>query len=485
MKKEFFLNLVFLIFVNLLIKPFYIFGIDRTIQNTVIEGDYGIYFMLFNFTMLFQIINDFGIQQFNTRNIAQHRHLLEKYFPNILILKLGLSFFYTIIISGFAYVLGYLPEYIHLFYFFVLNQILISLIGFFRSNIVGLGHYRLDSIVSILDRLLLIIICSLLLWGNLFTTTFQIEWFVYAQSISLGTTTLIAFGMIYFKLQFLHFHWNKSFLISLLRQSYPYAIMVFLMTAYTRLDSIMIDQLLENGATENDVYAAAYRILDAANMIAFLFASLLLPMFANLLVHKREEISSLVEFSMGLMMSITIPVVIAIFCYRMEIMDLLYTRSNEYWGSLMGLLILNFAAMGITYVYGTLLTANNNIRQMNRIFLVGCVINFVFNFILIPYYSAIGAAIATLITQFLMAIAQLILCHKKINLPIPSTLFIKIGGFIVLSVGISFLFLQLNLSFWYVNFILLIMLLFTLSFVLKIVSIQSIFQLLSKRPHIN
>ena len=80
MNREFFINVLFLIFVNLLIKPFYIFGIDRTVQNTVAPGDYGIYFALFNFTFLFQIINDFGIQNFNNRNIAQYNQLLDKYF---------------------------------------------------------------------------------------------------------------------------------------------------------------------------------------------------------------------------------------------------------------------------------------------------------------------------------------------------------------------------------------------------------------------
>ncbi|NRA49561.1 MAG: oligosaccharide flippase family protein [Phaeodactylibacter sp.] len=96
MKREFLINIIFLLTANLLIKPFYLFGIDRTVQNTV-EGDgYGLYFTLFNFTFIFQIVNDFGIQNFNNRNIAQHRHLIDKYFPNILVLKAGLGIVFFI-----------------------------------------------------------------------------------------------------------------------------------------------------------------------------------------------------------------------------------------------------------------------------------------------------------------------------------------------------------------------------------------------------
>ena len=76
MNREFLLNILFLVFINLLIKPFFIFGIDLTVQNRVPDGDYGLYFTLFNFTYLFQILNDFGIQNFNNRNLSQHPQLL-------------------------------------------------------------------------------------------------------------------------------------------------------------------------------------------------------------------------------------------------------------------------------------------------------------------------------------------------------------------------------------------------------------------------
>ncbi|MCC6727110.1 MAG: polysaccharide biosynthesis protein, partial [Saprospiraceae bacterium] len=52
MNREFLLNAVFLVLVNLLIKPFYVFGIERTIQERVAPGEYGLYATLFIFTFL-------------------------------------------------------------------------------------------------------------------------------------------------------------------------------------------------------------------------------------------------------------------------------------------------------------------------------------------------------------------------------------------------------------------------------------------------
>ena len=72
MKREFILNLALLIAVNALVKPIYIFGIDRNIQNLVGSDSYGVYYALINFTFLGVVINDLGIQNFNAREIALH-----------------------------------------------------------------------------------------------------------------------------------------------------------------------------------------------------------------------------------------------------------------------------------------------------------------------------------------------------------------------------------------------------------------------------
>ncbi|MCK4288280.1 MAG: hypothetical protein KAW86_03670, partial [Bacteroidales bacterium] len=80
MQRKFLTNLALLLFLNFLIKPFWILGIDRTVQNVVGLEDYGFYFVVFNFSLIFNILLDFGITNFNNRNIAQHNFLLNKYF---------------------------------------------------------------------------------------------------------------------------------------------------------------------------------------------------------------------------------------------------------------------------------------------------------------------------------------------------------------------------------------------------------------------
>ena len=171
MQREFSLNIILLISINLLIKPFFIFGIDRTVQNVVGTESYGVYFKLLSFTYLLQIINDFGIQNFNSREISMHRQMIGKYFPNILILKTILAITFLTAVFVFGTASGY-AEYWNLLLFLAFNQILVSLVFYLRSNIAGLGHYRTDSLLSALDKLLMIIFCSVLLWVTPFRENF-------------------------------------------------------------------------------------------------------------------------------------------------------------------------------------------------------------------------------------------------------------------------------------------------------------------------
>ena len=125
MQRKFLTNLGLLLFLNLLIKPIWIFGIDLTVQRNVGVGDYGFYFVILNFSFLFNIILDFGITNFNNRNIAQHNHLLNKHFSGILVLKLLLGLAFVLVAFVIAMVLRYSAAQFWLLGWLALNQFLL------------------------------------------------------------------------------------------------------------------------------------------------------------------------------------------------------------------------------------------------------------------------------------------------------------------------------------------------------------------------
>ena len=101
----------------------------------------------------------------------------------------------------------------------------------------------------------------------------------------------------------------------ILKKSYPYAVLVLLMTFYNRIDGVMLERMLpfREGAVEAGIYASAYRLLDAANMIAFLFAGLLLPIFAPV-IKLRQHVEGMVRLSFSLLV-VPALVKVAICCW--------------------------------------------------------------------------------------------------------------------------------------------------------------------------
>jgi O-antigen/teichoic acid export membrane protein len=368
---------------------------------------------------------------------------------------------------------GYDWAAIHLLFFITINQILLSFILFFRSNISGLQEYFTDSLVSVLDRLLLIGVCGILLWWNPFDLPFRIQWFVYAQTLVYGITATVAFGLVFRRLRVFHIHWNAAFQLSLLRGSLPYALSFFLMSVYTRLDTVMIERMLPDGAHEAGLYASAYRLLDASNMIGYLFASLLMPMFAKLL-QAQTPVLPLARFSFQAIWVAAVTLSAACFAFREPIMHLLYIESNTYSADLLGWLMLSFPAVSTMYIFGCLLSANNTMRETNYLYGAGVVVNFSLNLFLIPHFHALGAAYATLFTQILIALGLVFLAYRTFLWQKDLFFILKISIFFILNTLIFYILKENSPIFWLYNIIIGGILSLFLAFAMRLIEIGKV-----------
>jgi len=475
MNKKFISNLLLLLLLNFLVKPFYILGIDAEIQNRVGAEIYGQYFSLLGFSFLLNIILDVGIVNYNTRNIAQHNFLLKKYFGHIISLRLVLSVFYVAFSLLFALLLGYKINDIQMLVWLIFNQILASLILYVRSNLAGLLLFKQDSVISVLDRILLIVICGVLLWGGITQQMFNIYWFIWAQTFAYGVTLLLALYFLYVKQQLSKLKFNPKVSFTILKKSFPFALLILLMTIYYRSDSVMLERMLPDGKIQAGIYANGFRFFEAANNIALLFAILLLPMFANLIKNKLP-VASLVSLSSRILISGAIIVSVICFYYSNALISARYTTNNEDAGDVFGLLMICFLFVSITYIFGTLLTANGNLKTLNKIALGGVILNVGLNFILIPIYKAYGAAMASLITQALTAIAQILLSKTYFKFKFNYILIIKMlflmasMGFIIISI------IKTEISFftWYWEVLLLFVVGFVLIFILQIFKLKEV-----------
>jgi O-antigen/teichoic acid export membrane protein len=445
MKKTFISNFILLMSVNLLIKPFWILGIDRGVQNAVGYEQYGIYSNLFAFSMLLITLLDLGINNYTSSNIAKNPENLSKEFAALTTFKLGSGLIYIILTIGLGNLLGYPMERLQLLLLLGFNQILSYFYSFFRSVVGGLQKYKTDALLSVVDRSLMIVLCGAILWFGFFEIS--IPAFIISQTIAYTIAVLISFSVI--KPHLLNLSWKLDFthFKSVIQKMLPYALLSLLMTFYTRLDVILIPKLIEDGDLQNGIYASAYRLLEAANMMAALVAMLLLPMFSKM-ISGKENLNPLVQFSTGLMLIPAFSFCLIAFCFQDPIIHLLNNQSNAYAGWVFGLVILCFFPLCIMYIYGTLLTANGSFKTLNILAAMALVLNIGLNLWLIPIYKAYGAAISALVTQGFIGLSNLLFGIKILKVRFEPNFLSRVLISILFISGLMFMLIKLEMNWW-------------------------------------
>lgn len=408
MEKKLLSGLFWVLLLNLLIKPFWFLGIEVGVQNAVGAEQYGFYFGIFNLAYIFNILLDLGITNFNTRNIAQHPHLISKHFPYLLSIKLLLLALYMVVTFSTGLLLGYHSRQFYLLAFLSFNQFLNSFILYLRSNFEGLLLFKWDSVISILDRVIMIAICGALLWLPQHPA-FKIEYFVYAQTAAYLLTALIALTVLVSKTGFGRLRLSRPFTLAILKQSLPFALLVLLMASYNRLDPILLQKLSPTGLGDYNagIYASAFRLLDVLTMVTYLVSVPLLPIYARLTKSPTAELASTTRIVTSLMLVYSITAAITLASMNTQLMELLYTDHIDESATVFSILVYGIIPIAMTYVFGTLLTAAGRLRQLNTFALCTLAINILINVFCIPRWGALGSAWASLVAQSFMAITQL------------------------------------------------------------------------------
>ncbi len=103
---RFYSSLGLLIILNVIVKPLWIFGIDRQVQNAVGMEVYGTYFSLFNLSIVFSFLLDWGLTTYFNRQLASQKENFIDHAGSFLLIKLLFAGIYTAIIFLAAWFAG-------------------------------------------------------------------------------------------------------------------------------------------------------------------------------------------------------------------------------------------------------------------------------------------------------------------------------------------------------------------------------------------
>ena len=414
MRREFALNLTLLLAANALVKPVYLFGVDLGVQNALGTEAYGTYLYWFSFAFFFGVVYDLGLQNYNAVTLSKSPGLLRERLPVMLSLKLALAGGYLLLVLATAYATGARGRGLELALLAGAYHLSASLLQLLRTNLGAQARYRFNSLVSVADKVVLIAGLGAVLAVPALRARLTVEGFLLAQIGALAlASALSAWGTELAPGQ-RWLRWDTRAMRDMLRATLPYGLILLLATAFTRVDVLMLEALLPDGTYEVGRYGGAYRLLDATNMIGFMFATLLLPMLSKL-VAAGQDARRLFRQATGYMFGISAGAAAFTTFYGSALMLALLDDATAAWGETLAYLMWASVGVGLAYVYGSLLLAHGRLRALNYLFAGALALNVALNVWLIPTQGATGAALATAVTQLAVAAAEGWLCARVLR----------------------------------------------------------------------
>lgn len=253
----------------------------------------------------------------------------------------------------------------------------------------------LSKYTSILSLVAYLLVAIYKIW--LLVTGKNVYWFAISYAFD---SFLISFGLfvIYKRLGKQKLSISVLLAKEMLAKSKYYIISNMMVTVFSQTDKIMIK--LINGNVENGYYSTAFT---CACMLSFIYGAVIDSLRPVIFSSKKIsqikfEINIVLLYSIIICMGLVQGIIMTMFAY--PIINVLY--GNDYLGAVPVLRVLTwylpFSYMGT--IRNIWMLAEKKYQFLWKINLFGAISNVLCNYFLIPLYGAVGAAVATVITQF-------------------------------------------------------------------------------------
>lgn len=190
----------------------------------------------------------------------------------------------------------------------------------------------------------------------------------------------------------------------LLTETWPIAVSVVLNLIYFRADTLILAWL--SPAYDVGLYGAAYKVLEILNSFPLMFVGLLLPALgAAFALQDRERFIRLYQRGFELLAMAALPLVVGGWILAEPILVFIGDAGYAPAAPILRLLLIAVAALYMNSLSGHVVTVIGRQRQMIWAYLGVAVIGVVAYLTLIPAYGPRGAAIGTIITETMTALA--------------------------------------------------------------------------------
>ncbi|MDO5848687.1 MAG: flippase [Methanobrevibacter sp.] len=403
-------------------------------------SDYGIFGFAVSLSGMFAVLGDYGIGTHIVRSIATDYNLAKDYLGNAIPLKmfLNISYFGVIFILLVIWHSSTLVIYITMLY--VLESVIKSFCNLFYGTFQAHEKGKYQAIASIILSLLSFGFIMGAIYFNLGLS--GITWaYVAANAITLlYTLNALIRHIVKPKIQFDFKFWKQ-----LLIWGVPFALYSIFYTVYYSIDIVMLTQMVGDFAT--GIYNATYKLISVLTLFYGIYTAVIFPVMSKQFKSEKKLLLASFEKSTKYLSMVTIPICIACLFYSTDIIQFIYGHQYDQAAAVLEILIWTVCFLFINGAASTALNASHREYSVTKIYLGAAITNVALNLVLIPRYSYMGAATATVLSEIVILVLALFVLGK-VGIKVSRHLVFDVCKIIISSLALGVVLYFLNLNMW-------------------------------------
>lgn len=352
----------------------------------------------------FFIIVMLGFDQAGIRDVARNRALLPKYVGSILMLRIVFAtlgyigiIITTQIIDSYSPIPDVTKRMIYIYGALLFGQA--TLLNWVYMAVEKMHIIAIRSLVTGVLNLVGIILFV--------KSESDVEMAIIIITLSFLINSVWMF--VHYKSTFgkIDFSFDRTFIISLLRQSFSIGLIFLIATMYNNIDITMLGII--RGDRETGIFAAAHQLLAFLLLPTIILQSAFFPKISRATnFEERDKVVSIfsrINFLLGSFIGLNL------FLFSDFIVVLLGQKYAESSGALKILSITIFLQYVVVNYFQPLIAWKHENKVINAT-LIGLTLNLIVNMLLIPVYGLYGAAIATIFSE-LSVLTMMLFLFKK------------------------------------------------------------------------
>ena len=371
-----------------------------------VEG-YGVFSYAIGLAGFLAIFSDIGTNGLLVRDFSAEGKILQRNLSTFLYIKLVLISISVLLILFVAPIFTNIPEAIPLISIIAILMAFDGLKDFTIAIVRATERMELEAGIDILT--------------NIATLTFSVLALLTLKSsmslaiaFTIGSGIGLAFSVFLLREHFGYIwkYFDKGLAKKILINAWPFALMGLLGTIMTSTDIVMLGWLKDAKAV--GLYSAAIKPVQAIYLISGILAIATLPKISRFTKGDKSRARNILERSISSLFLIGIPLTAGGIMLGEKIITTIY--GIEYLNSslIFQILLITILAVFPMNMIANLILAYNKQKKFISPLAIAAIGNVILNIVMIPIYGIIGAAIATVLTQF-FAIAMIWIKMKRIN----------------------------------------------------------------------